>query len=82
MNAFELFIYFNMHIICSMFFSTGIALITKVQESELKKIYKIQLLRKLGLSKKFLYKILYALKNSLRVRLLQLRIIIVMSTIR
>jgi len=65
------YMYFNMYLIMHMYFGCGVISLTPKQEQLLIKISETTLLRKVGLSKKFPRKILYARKLQLGVGILK-----------
>ena len=67
----NIYVYFNMYLITHVYFGCGVISLTPKQEQLLMKISKITLLRKVGLSEKFLRKILYARKLQLGVGILK-----------
>ena len=69
-NPYQAHVYFNMHILKSVFFSCIVVHLTNKQIAELKKIYEVPLLHKLQLSTRFSKELLYARKSWLGVELL------------
>ena len=65
-------LFFNICLTKSLYFSCGIIELSKEQDSILRNIYEKIILEKLGLSKKFLRKVLYIRKNTLRNELVTL----------
>ena len=55
----QAYMYFNSYFLTSVYFGVGIIELTKVQEDELKSLYKAPILKKLGLSIKFPKELLY-----------------------
>lgn len=70
MNKFQVYIFFNMYMIRSIFFGMGIVDITKAQNNKLKKMYKLPIARKLNVGNKFPKKMMYMRRNSLGVGLI------------
>ena len=69
-NSYQAYVYFNMYILKSVFFSCAVVHLTNKQIVELKRIYEVPLLRKLQLSTRFPKELLYIQKLRLRVGLL------------
>ena len=67
--------YYNMYLIKKVYYGGGILTINKKQEAILRSIYESVLLHKMGLSKKFPRKVLYARKSALGVGLMAPRTI-------
>ena len=80
--AMQAYIYFSMYIIRSMFFGTGIVEIIDKQNNELRKLYETLIARKLRLGAKFLRRILYTRRNTIEIRLVQPKTMIVMSILK
>ena len=68
-------IYYNMYLIKKVYFGYSIVSISKKQEEMLKKIYEPVILRKMGLSEKFLRCVLYSRRTVLGIGLMFLRMI-------
>ena len=81
-KTYQAHIYFNMCIMKSIFFRTGILKVILKQEEELKSIYEPVILNKLGLSKIFLRKLLYTKKTSIRIELLLLKTVLAILSIK
>ena len=75
-NPFQAAIYYNAYIIKSVYFRCRIIKLTVAQEIELKRIYEILLLMKLGLGQKFSQKVLYSRKSTLEVGIITPKTII------
>ena len=63
------YMYYNMYLMRKVYFGCGIITLMPNQEKILMKISKSILLRKMGLSKKFLRKMLYTRKSALGIGL-------------
>lgn len=66
------YVFFNMCLITQVCFGCGIIILTLKEEEMLMKISKLMLLGKLGLSDRFLRKILHTRKSELRVGIIKL----------
>ena len=75
-NSYQVYIYFNVYMIKSVFFGYGVIELNSREEEELKRIYKEPLLIKLGLGKKFSRIVLYKRKSALGIGLMKPSIII------
>ena len=69
-NPYQAHVYFNMHVLKSVFFSCAVVHLAKKQIAELKRTYEAPLLRKLQLSTRFPKELLYVWKLWLGVGLL------------
>jgi len=63
----QAYIYFNIYFLLSVYFGVGIISLNEKQEKEIKCIYKELILRKLGLSIKYLKELLYERRGTLGV---------------
>ena len=70
-NSFQVSVYFNVYMITSVFFGYGVITLIKKEEKELQRIYKEPILVKMGLSRKFLWTILYTRKSILGIGLMK-----------
>jgi len=82
MKPCQAYIYFNMHIVKSVFFGTGILKLILKQEEELKSIYESVILNKLGLNKTFPRKLLCTKKTSIVLGLLLPKTVLAMLSIK
>ena len=71
-----MYIYFNMYLMTKIYFECSIVSLIKLQDKYLRVIYEETILMKLGLSIKFLRKVLYMRKSALGVGLLQLSTVV------
>ena len=63
------YIFYNTYLIKSIYFGIDIIKLSLLQEKELMKIYEPTILRKLGLSQKFLRRVLYTRKTAMGVEI-------------
>ena len=66
----QTYIYFNIYLLTSMYFSTGIISLNKKKYKELKRLYEEPILVKLKLSRKLLKDILYTQQSALGIGLI------------
>jgi len=74
--------YFNSYFLTSIYFRVGIIELTKAQEDELKRLYKVPMLKKLGLSIKFLKELLYVRQSALSVKLVALNTALLIAALK
>ena len=82
LNTYYVSIYFNVYLVTSVFSGSRVIEIMDLQEKELKRIYKVPLLVKLGLSEKFLRIMLYTRKIALDIGIMKLSTIIAILAIK
>ena len=75
-NLYQAHVYFNIYMLKSIFFSCAVVHLINKQIAELKRIYKVPLLRKLQLSTRFPKELLYIWKSWLGVGLLAPEIVL------
>ena len=71
MKLHQVYLYFNTYILTNVFFGCGIVNFTKKQCDELKKIYELPIMRKMGLGDNFPRKLLCVKKSALGVGLIE-----------
>ena len=77
LNYYQISIYYNIYVLTSVYFGYGITKLDDKEEAELMKIYEVLILKKLGLSIKFLQAIMHILKESLGLEFVKPKTIIV-----
>ena len=76
------YIFFNQYLIKSVYFGCSLMYLNETQEKELIKIYKEPILKKIGLSAKFLRQILYVRKSALGIGIMRSSTIVNTLTIK
>ena len=66
------YVFYNAYLLKSVYFRRGIMFITEKQEQKFHLIYKATVLKKLGLSSKFPWQVLYARKSALGIGIMKL----------
>ena len=79
MNAYQTHIYFNMYLVKSIFFRSGIISLNEKQLRILEKMYKVPILKKLGLGKTFPRYLLYTVKSALSLGLIWPKTVLAMT---